>query len=378
MTVRIGVIGTGNIGSQHIALLMEGGAPAAALAATASRSSPRMATGVPHYADYREMLASGGLDAVLIATPTLTHQEVAEVALQHNLHILMEKPLAMSVGQALSLVGKTPPDIQFAVMLNQRFHPVYRKLKQLLADGYIGELMRVHWTMTAWYRPDIYYQASSWRGTWPGEGGGLLINQCIHNLDVLQWLVGLPVSVTSRVGFGKYHDIDVEDEAFAILAFASGATGTLVASSGEAPGINHLELVGDMGRLVSEGNVIYGSRASESVLHHCKTTREMFGSPEFTSEEFAPCVEFDQHAAVIQNFSEAIESDVKLLTPAEVGLESLQLANGILLSAWTGSATPLPIDAEGYESELQARIGASTLREAVDAEVEIDMRKSYR
>ena len=448
MAVRIGVIGTGNIGSQHINLLKGGAAPAARLAATASRSPPENATGVPHYADYREMLASGNLDAVLVATPTMMHQEMAEAVLGQGLHLLMEKPLAMSVGQAQSLLkesllkesllkesllnmcmldkpklnkpalkkptqnnsslkmpsaeetiseksiddmpiegkpytGKPAPDepadcLQFAVMLNQRFHPVYRQLKQLLAEGYIGELMRVNWTMTAWYRPDIYYQVSSWRGTWQGEGGGLLINQCIHNLDILQWLLGLPVSVTARVGFGKYHDIDVEDEAYAILGFENGAMGTLIASSGEAPGVNRLELVGDKGRLIAEDSTIHGMRSAESLLHHCKNTREMFGSPEFTSEVIAPGDEVNQHAAVIQNFAEAIEGQAQLLTPAEEGLGSLQLANGILLSAWQGRAVTLPIDAVEYERALQEKIKGSAMREAADVEVEIDMGKSYR
>ena len=199
-SVRFGVIGLGNIGQQHVELLQSGVVDGAKLTAVSARTD---ASGfdVPHFADYRALLASGAVDAVLIATPTMDHLEMGLAACEANLHVLMEKPAAMSVADARTLVAARRPERQFAVMLNQRFHPAYARIKELFADGRIGHLQRFGWTMTAWYRPDVYYRVSAWRGTWRGEGGGLLINQCIHNLDVLTWLTGLPTQVFSVCGF---------------------------------------------------------------------------------------------------------------------------------------------------------------------------------
>ena len=377
MAVRFGVVGTGNIGSQHIQLLNSGKVAGATVAATASRSTPDLVTGVPHFVDYRQMFSDADINAVLIATPTMSHVEVAQAALEHNFHVVMEKPIAMSIHQAETLLARVPDDLKFAVMLNQRFHPAYAKLKQLLVDDAIGSLQRVSWTMTAWYRPDIYYQVSSWRGTWPGEGGGLLINQCIHNLDVLQWLVGLPNSITANVRFGKYHNIDVEDEVSALMTFENGATGMLTASCGEAPGVNRIEIVGDRGTLILEKGVIEVLRSGESVQSHCRTTHEMFGMPEFEGETIEMAEETNQHAAVLQNFVDSVETGTQLLTSGDQGLGSLQLANGILLSAWTSGAVTLPIDANQYEAKLQEKIRGSSLRTPKDLKVEIDMEKSY-
>ena len=378
MVVRFGVIGIGNIGSQHVKLLQSGKVSGAALAATASRSAPNLDSLVPHFTDYKDMIRAAGVDAVLIATPPMNHVQIAGAAIEQGLHVLMEKPIAMSFHQAEMLLTLVPDQLRFAVMLNQRFHPVYAKLKELLDRDTIGELQRISWTMTTWYRPDIYYQVSRWRGTWPGEGGGLLINQCIHNLDVLQWLVGLPDSITANVSFGKYHDIDVEDEVAAMMTFENGATAMLTASSGEAPGVNRMEIVGDQGMLQIENGEIRVWRASESVRQHSRTTHEMFGMPKFDVETVNTDDEIDQHAAVLQNFVDSILTDVELLTPGHEGLGSLQLANGILLSAWTGGSIRLPIDADLYEEQLERKIRKASLRTPEDLKVEVDMQKSYR
>ncbi|MAQ10247.1 MAG: oxidoreductase [Gammaproteobacteria bacterium] len=378
MVVRVGVVGTGNIGSQHILLLQSGKIKGAQLAATASRSASSLQTDVPHFKDYREMFSHADINAVLIATPTMSHVEIAQAAIQCGLPIMMEKPLAMSVGQAEKLLALVPDHLQFAIMLSQRFDPAYARLKQLLMNNAIGNLQRIGWTMTKWYRPDIYYKVSRWRGTWPGEGGGLLINQCIHNLDVLQWLVGLPDSITAKVGFGKHHDIDVEDEVSAIMTFDNGAIGTLTASSGEAPGVNRLEIVGDRGSLILEHGVIDVLRADENVRTHCRTTHEMFGMPVFDREVIEITEESNQHAAVLQNFVDSLEIGSELLTPTEQGLGSLQLANGILLSAWNNETVTVPIDTNQYEARLQEKIHNASLRAPKDLQVETDMKKSYQ
>ena len=226
--VRIGIVGLGNIGQQHAKLLSGGGVEGAELAAVCARGDGSGAPfgvpyGVPCFTDPEALFDSGLVDAVLIATPTQTHPEIGRAALKRGLHVLMEKPLAMSADQAWDLVSAAPERVQFAVMLNQRFHPAYARIKTILEEGRLGALQRFAWTMTGWYRPDVYYKVSKWRGTWPGEGGGLLINQCIHNLDVLQWLVGLPGGVFAVAGFGRYHEIEVEDEVTATLRFETAS-----------------------------------------------------------------------------------------------------------------------------------------------------------
>ena len=378
MTVRIGVAGTGNIGMQHIELLKSGQIRAAELAATLSTRSGRVAEGVPHFQRFQDMLDSANIDAVLVATPTMTHPELGEATLRSGLHLLMEKPIAMSVSQAQGLIAQAPEDLTFALMLNQRYHAAYSKLKSLLDAGVLGELHRFNWTMTAWYRPDIYYQASNWRGTWHGEGGGLLINQCIHNLDILDWLFGMPNSLAAHIGLGSYHDIEVEDDVAAIMKFDSGMTGVLVASSGEAPGVNRLEIVGDRGMLVYDDQEIKLLRTDQPVSEHCRDTQEMFGVPAVSEELIALDAEVNQHAAVIENFVAAIQGREALATPAEEGLGSLQLANGMLLSSWTGGGVELPLDSNAYESRLQQRVALSGPRQPRQVEVQIDMSKSYR
>lgn len=378
MTVRFGVIGTGNIGAHHSELLSSGRIPGASLAATASRTGERVNGSVPHFNDPLHMLDEAELDAVLVATPTQTHVEIGAAALERGIHVLMEKPIAMSVVQAKVLLSKAKAPVQFSVMLNQRFHPLYRRVKQLLDADAIGDLQRVSWIMTAWYRPDIYYQVSSWRGTWPGEGGGLLLNQCIHNLDVLQWLLGLPESVFAQVDFGRYHDIQVEDEVSALMTFDGGVRGVLVASSGEAPGVNRLEIIGDRGAIVCAGDAVELTTSTQSVAEHCRNTREMFGMPDFSRETISEFSAVDQHAEVIGNFVAAIREGKTLLTPGEEGLGSLELANAILLSAWTEGAVQLPINEVLYEELLAQRIAASELRVPADLDVEIDMGASYR
>ena len=401
--VRIGIVGLGNIGRQHAQLLGGGGVEGATLSAVCARSGDLgaqfgEASGVPHgepfgqpygelsgvpygvpcFPDHQTLIASGLVDAVLIATPTQSHPEIGRAALAQGLHVLMEKPLAMSIGEAQGLVSAAPEQSRFAVMLNQRFHPAYARIKAVLDEGRLGPLQRFAWTMTSWYRPDVYYNVSRWRGTWPGEGGGLLINQCIHNLDVLQWLVGQPGEVFAVAGFGRYHKIDVEDEVTATLRFANGLTGTVTASSGEAPGINQLDLVGDLGTLRFDGERISLHAAAQSVAHHCANTLDMFGMPEFTEQTMEPAEPVDQHAAVLRNFVQAIAQGEPLATPAAAGLASIELANAMLLSAWRGQIVSLPLDAVAYESALQQRIASSSLREPAAIEANIDMAKSFR
>ena len=376
--VRLGVIGLGNIGLTHVELIQSGGVTDVHLAAVCARNQPTVDYRVPYFSNYRDLLSSGLVDAVLIATPTMAHVEIGLAACEQGLHVLMEKPIAMSVSQAQQLLEAVRPEQKFAAMLNQRFHPAFEQIAQVLRRGELGQILRYSWVMTAWYRPDIYYQASTWRGTWPGEGGGLLINQCIHNLDLLYWWLGLPGSVYADVGFGKYHAIEVEDEVSAILTYENGMTGTLTASSGEAPGMNQLDIIGDLGCIRYDGVQLTLQHGNSSVSSHRQNTREMFGMPDYELEVLPVGVSTNQHAGVLQNFVNAVLRDEPLMTPGEQSVGSLQLANGMLLSSWMKAAVSLPIDAQRYEKLLQGKIAESNLRKPVQVDVDIDMDASFR
>lgn len=378
--VRLGIIGLGNIGQQHIEHIQTS-VSGCEITAICSRQ-PKAISGLEkalHFSDYRQLMDSGLVDAVLIATPTMAHFEQASYALSKGLHLLVEKPIGLSCKEGEQLIAQHDQKQQvFGLMLNQRTDPLFITMKEFVDSGRIGAIQRTQWTMTNWFRPEVYFQVSDWRATWKGEGGGLLVNQCIHNLDIFQWICGLPVSVQGFCGFGKYHDIEVEDEATAYLRYSNGASGVFVGSTGEAPGINRFDIVGDRGTLSFDGERLALVSNSDSARKFSKTTRDMFGTPATTSQEITPDRQINQHARVIQNFIDAIREQVPLIAPAEQGLRSLALANAILLSSWDNRTVDLPLNSADYQQALDKRIAQSTLREKADIEVSIDMSKSYR
>jgi predicted dehydrogenase len=378
--VRLGVIGLGNIGLQHLANVSSGAVSNCRITAVCSRQPHPVAgeLSAQHFVNAAELIRSGLCDAVLVATPTFTHFDIGALALQQGLHLLMEKPVGLSAWEGEQLLEMASSAQVFAVMLNQRTDPVYLHMKQMVANGELGELQRTHWTMTNWFRPEIYFQASEWRATWRGEGGGLLVNQCIHNLDIFQWVCGMPVRLHARCGFGKYHDIEVEDEATAMLEYANGATGVFIASSGEAPGVNRFDVVGDSGTLSYDGSVLRHFRNDPGTAEFSRDTAEMFGAPATTETDITPHGQVNQHALVLQNFVDAITSDTALIAAAAGSIDSLNLANGMLLSAWRDQGVDFPLDTWEYHEELVKRMASSRPREKSDAEVVIDMQKSYR
>lgn len=377
--VRLGIIGLGNIGQQHIQHIQTA-VTGCEIAALCSRQPKEIAGAetVPHFSDYRQLMDSGLVDAVLIASPTMAHFEQASYALAKGLHVLMEKPIGLSCHEGEQLIARQQQKQVFALMLNQRTDPLFVAMKEQVDSGRLGPIQRTHWTMTNWFRPEVYFQVSDWRATWKGEGGGLLVNQCIHNLDIFQWICGMPVSVQGFCSFGKYHDIEVEDEATAYLRYSNGASGLFVGSTGEAPGINRFDIVGDHGTLSFDGDRLTLITNSESTSAFSKTTRELFGMPATTSQDITPDRRINQHAQVIQNFIDAIRAQAPLIAPADQGLHSLALANAILLSSWEHKAVALPLDSATYQRALEQRIAQSSLRKKADIEVSIDMTKSYR
>src|SRR5262245_53766109 len=305
------------------------------------------------FSDYRLLCASGQVDAVLIATPHDSHPPVAIEALRHGLHVLVDKPLAVHVADGHRMLAAHRDNTRcFGVMLQERFRPLHVKIKAMLQGGVLGDIRRVHWIVTDWFRSQAYYQSSSWRATWKGEGGGLLINQCPHQLDLLQWFVGLPVRVTAHLSLGKYHPIEVEDEVTAFLEYRNGATGVFIASTGEAPGTNRLEIAGEKGKLVLEqGNLTLFENAIETSVFS-RTTRDLFARPPYQAGDIAVDEEGEGHAGVLKNFRDAILDGVPLLAPAEEALASLELGNAMLLSGLLHRPVDLPLDAQCMEREL--------------------------
>lgn len=379
-SVRLGVIGLGNIAGQHIENIRSGQVADCEIAALCSRSSSDLTTQlqVPHFNDIDALVQSGTCDAVLIATPTCHHFEAGARALQAGLHVMMEKPLGLSVKEGEDLLAMQAAEQVFALMLNQRTDPLFLAMRDIIVSGTLGDITRTHWTMTNWFRPEVYFQVSDWRATWQGEGGGLLLNQCIHNLDIYQWLCGMPARVRAYCQFGRYHDIEVEDEVTAYLEYPGGASGVFIGSTGEAPGVNRFDIVGDKGSLNFDGERLWHSHNEPATSEYNRATRDMFGMPEVTTRDITPGRDVHQHATVLSNFIGAILRDEVLIAPAAEGLASLSLANAMLLSTWSDQRVSFPLDSAAYQLALEQRLATSTPRKKADLEANIDMGASYR
>ncbi|MDF7798988.1 Gfo/Idh/MocA family oxidoreductase [Pontiellaceae bacterium B1224] len=381
--MKFGIIGLGNIGRVHAKNIQDGLIEGAELVAVANQPIESIddfkEQKITCFGDASELIESGLCDAVIVALPTYLHAPVGIQALEAGLHLIMEKPLACHKAEGERILAAKQRDDQIvALMMNQRTHPCYVKIKQWIDEGALGELQRVSWTMTNWFRPEIYYASSPWRATWKGEGGGMLMNQCPHNIDVLQWLVGMPTKVRAQCSFGKYHDIEVEDEVNAYFEFANGATGQFAASTGECPGSNRLEIVGDLGTIITDGNEVKLIRTSESVSAFSKATDEMFGTPDISEEIFQPLETVNQHVAILNNVVQAATGKAELIAPATDGLNSLELAGAMIYSTWIDDIVCLPLNGAAYEKAIQEKIAQSKPRKVLKTAAKVDMSKSYR
>lgn len=380
--IKFAVVGMGPIGSMHIDNIMAGKIGGAALACVCEQrpvDDPKYA-GLKIYKDIDEMLAAGGFDAVIISTPSFTHFPLAKKSLEAGFHTLVEKPIALCTADAIELqniskkAGKT-----CAIMLNQRTTPLYARIKQLIDAGEIGKINRISWTMSNWYRPDIYFSSSPWRGTWKGEAGGALINQSIHNIDIWAWAFGMPEKLRAWCKYGKYHDIEVEDEVICHMDMPGGAGATFITSTGEHPGSNRLEIAGDKAFVVAENDQLKISRFKGTTLsEYTANTLYMFGSPdvEETVETFEG--KGEQHVGVLKNFVGALEGKNALDFDGSQGELSLELANAMLMSSWTDSEISLPLDHAAYKKLLGEKIASSKLRENPKKNAIVDFKKSFR
>lgn len=378
--LRLGIIGYGAQGGAYAGFIIENGlVPSMEVSAICDIDPEKIKQvnekypDIKTFEDYQEMVDSGEVDAIVTTVPHYLHPEMAKYALGKGVHVMNEKPAGVYTKQVKELNAfAKEQDAVYAIMFNQRNNPLYRKLKGIIANGDIGPLRRTNWIITTWWRPQAYYDQSAWRATWGGEGGGVLVNQVPHQLDLIQWLAGVPETVYSRVQYGYQRDIAVEDQVHAILTYPNGATGVIVTGTNELIGSDHFEIVGDKGMIVVEGSkkaTIYRMKKSENQLNQEMTTedvRSLFTGKLDMSELYDVEVleEVDesagwggQHCGVFENFAQHILNGEELIANGQEGINGVRLANGIHLSSWLGKEVSLTdFDDDLYLELLNERI----------------------
>ena len=371
--IKIGIIGIGGMGQVHInSIASLGNCHVSAVCDIDIEKIKAFSAknDIPVFVDVDKFFKEADIEAVIIATPHYFHNILAEKAFEYGKHVLTEKPIAVHKVDAESMIaaGAKHPELKFAAMFNQRTIPAHQKIKQLIDNGELGEILRINWIITDWFRTEIYYASGDWRATWKGEGGGVLLNQCPHQLDLLQWFFGMPTSIRANASFGKSHKIEVEDEVTAFLEYPNGATGVFIASTGEAPGTNRLEITAERGRLVYEDGKIEFKRNEIEVSEFSATTDQRFGVPPCWNIEIpaSPINQF-QHRDVIEDFANAIINDTQVMAPAPEGINALEIGNAMLFSALKNKTVDLPMDSAEFAQELQKLIDNSKFKKEAPA-----------
>ncbi|MBQ3037584.1 MAG: Gfo/Idh/MocA family oxidoreductase [Clostridia bacterium] len=368
--VRVGIIGIGNMGTSHARNIFDKKVPGMQLTAVCDISEARRKfaseafEGIEVFDNAEAMLDSGLIDAVIVAVPHYDHPTYAIEAFKRNIHVMIEKPAGVYTKQVKEMnEAAKNSDVVYGIMYNQRTNPVYQKLRDMINRGELGHIKRITWIITDWYRPQAYHDSSTWRSTWKTEGGGALINQNPHQLDLWQWLFGMPDRIYAKASFGKYYNIEVEDDVMAFLEYDNGTTGEYITSTGEAPGTNRLEVACDMGKIVIEDNSIIFHRNVISEREHNKINKEIFKKPECWKCEIpADFSGGEQHVGILKNFTNAIEKGTELLARGEEGINGLTISNAIHLSAWTGKTVDVKnFNDEEFYSLLQDKIKNSTV-----------------
>ena len=368
--VRIGIIGFGGMGNSHAGYLSRGEVAGAELCAVADADPARLegvqeryGAGVQAFEGADALFAADCVDAVIVATPHYFHPPLVIQAFENGMHAMSEKPAGVYTKQVLEMnAAAAKSDRVFGVMFNQRARGEHQKLKELVDSGELGPIRRTIYIINDWFRAQSYYDSGGWRATWAGEGGGVLANQCPHNLDLWQWICGMPNRVRAFCRFGQYHDIEVEDDVTAYAEYENGATGVFITSTGEAPGTNRLEISADRGKVVLEGGKITFWRTRESSSKFLKEWPDGFGRPEIWKCEI-PAGGGEEHKGITKNWVQAIRTGSPLLAEGTEGINGVELANAMLLSTWTDDWVDMPVDAEAYWEALQKRIETSQLKE---------------
>lgn len=382
--VRLGIIGIGNMGSGHAHNLIEGEVPEMELVAVADLKADRrewakqnLPESVQIFEDGDSLIESHCCDAVLVAVPHYDHPRLVIKALENGIHAMCEKPAGVYTKQVREMnEAAAKSDKVFGMMFNQRTNHVYRKMKEIVASGEYGKIKRVNWIITDWYRTQAYYNSGGWRATWAGEGGGVLLNQCPHNLDLLQWICGMPVKVQAFCHIGKWHDIEVEDDVTAYLEFEGGATGVFVTTTADAPGTNRFEITLEKAKLVCEEEKLTFYVLDENEREYCFTTAEGFKKPDGKYVTLETDGENLQHVGVLRAFAANILRGEPLVARGEEGINGLTLSNAMHLSSWLGRAVEIPFDEDLFLEKLNELRANSKQKENVQ-EVTFDTAGTY-
>ncbi|MBE2203200.1 MAG: Gfo/Idh/MocA family oxidoreductase [Chthoniobacterales bacterium] len=379
--LHLGIIGLGNMGTAHAASVLAGKIPRCRLSAVCDEEAGKLAAypEIPGYTDSRALIQSGKVDAVLIATPHYSHTPIGVAALKAGLHVLVEKPISVHKADCERLIAAHQSKKQiFAAMFNQRTDSVYQKIRELVKGRELGKIRRVTWTITDWFRSQTYYDSGGWRATWAGEGGGVLLNQCPHNLDLYQWIFGMPAKVRGFCKFGHFHNIEVEDDVTAYFEYPDGASAVFITSTGEAPGANRLEISAEQGRLVMEGGKLTFTRNEIPMTEFSKTTKTRFERPAIWNVEIPVIQQGEQHIGILKNFTQAVLDGTKLVAPAAEGIHSVELGNAILMSSMLGETVEIPFASAKFEKLLKKLIVTSRFKKKTVRQKSVeDFSKSF-
>lgn len=383
--VRVGIIGLGNMGTSHAHKIYNGQVSRMRLAAICDIADKRLEyakenfDGVALFKDADEMYEKAELDAVIIAVPHYDHSPLAIKAFAHGLNVLCEKPAGVYTKQVLEMneAAKKSGKV-FGIMYNQRTNPVYQQLHKMILRGDLGHIKRASWIITDWYRPQIYHDSCTWRSTWKTEGGGALINQNPHQLDLWQWFFGMPSRIMSHVSFGKYYDIEVEDDVTAFMEYDNGMTGVYITSTGETPGVNRLEIACDMGNIeVTRDNMVFHRNVESEREFNKRNRTQIFGRPESWECTIPTGGENPQHLGILRNFTAAILDGAELLAPGYDGIFGLTISNAIHYSAWSdGWADVKNFDHDGFYNMLQQKIAESKVVKK-EIQMTVDVKGSH-
>lgn len=382
--LRYGIIGIGNMGTSHIRMYVEGKIKEMVLTAVCDIRQERLdfaLTKVPDVKTFTstdELFDSGLIDAVIIATPHYLHPPLATQALKKGIHVLSEKPAGVYTKDVRELIefAKTQ-DKTYAIMFNQRTNCVYRKAKELVASGKYGEIRRVNWIITDWFRTQEYYNSGGWRATWDGEGGGVLMNQAPHNLDLWQWICGMPSKIRAFCKNGQWHNIEVEDDVTIYAEYPNGATGVFITTTGDCPGDNRLEITLDKARIICTASEITVDELSDSISSFTYSAKDGFQKLESKKIDVETDGMNEQHAGVTNAFAAHILHGTPLIADGAEGINGLTIANAAYLSSWLGKTIELPLDEDLYLEELNKRRATSVAKTNVSDKVKDDMSGTY-
>ena len=389
--VRLGIIGLGNMGSSHAKKIMDGQAGEEIVVTAVCDIKPEklewaketLGEEVARFADAEEMMDSGLVDAICVAVPHYDHPTYAIMAMKKGLHVMIEKPAGVYTSHVLEMNAVADQcNVTFAIMMNQRTNCLYRKMREIIQSGELGAIRRTSWIITNWYRPQAYYDSGDWRATWSGEGGGVLLNQCPHNLDLWQWICGMPSNISAKMHFGKWHDIEVEDDVTTYVEYPNGATGTFITTTGDYPGTNRFEVTLEKGKIIAvnekDGTSLTMWKTDMSEPEFSATNKIPFGHPNYVKSEVETDGENPQHMGVFRAFAANILHGTPLVADGREGINGLTISNAMHLSAWTDSVIETAnFDHEGFKEIILNKAANSRRKAPVSSASVSDMDSTF-